>query len=132
VSVVLHLKLETYATVDPINQTMGRNENTLALFDSSVSSLIAIFTTLEFPFNPATSARLKVIPRNDFERPKRRMEKASPNVPITSTGLRPIRPEKWPHRGTNEACVRKKTDSCDDGKQTTTHFEIEIRTTMPT
>jgi hypothetical protein len=126
------MKLEIYVTADPVNQTRGRNENALALFDLSVSSLMANFTTLEFPFNPATSARPKVISRNDWARPKRRMESASPSVPITRTGLRPIRLERRVHCGPNTACVRKKSDSYIDDQRIIKHFESKIHTTMPT
>jgi hypothetical protein len=99
-------RAETYATVDPMNQTNGRNENALAIFESSASSPMAVFNTPIFPFNAPANALLIIIAMNEWDSPKLVSEMVSPSNPVTRTGLRPIRSERRPHWRIQTASVK--------------------------
>lgn len=83
--------------VAPAIHVTGNKLKARALFDSSVSSPIIVFTTPMFPSRNPARHRPKITQPNRVERPKVRSEAARPNWPRKMTGRRPIRSDSRPH-----------------------------------
>src|SRR5258708_29200219 len=72
------------------------------------------FKTPTLPLSRPTRDRLAIRAGKVRERPKQSIENASPNKPISTTGLRPILSESLTHWRTKSVSTRKNVDSCPD------------------
>ena len=83
-----------------------------AIFESSAISAMTAFEIPIFPLNIPCTQRLTTNGQNCLERPKDAMAAASPRVPKTNGGFRPILSETRPHCSTDKPSAAKNTDSC--------------------
>ena len=110
--------------VPPTAQVTGIKEKPRAMFVSSVSSAIILFTTPAFPLSIPFKKRLaklsnrsmylgselthlKTSPGKERERPKTILETMVPRRPHRNTGLRPTLSERRLHWNTLTACAAK-------------------------
>ena len=87
-------------------------EKPCAALVSSVISPIMAFRTPVLPFSRPARDRLMTTAGKLRESPKESIDRARPDIPINTTGLRPILSESLLHCKTQRAWAKKKVDSC--------------------